>query len=157
VLEAALQTAAAGLGEPALIDLGGAGADPQVMAEALDQLLSDPETSAIVVLGMVDGDHEFRAAARLGAVRRAKPVVAHLYGAPPPRGSADVVPIWVAKAARKIDALRRAGVVVATSPAEIGQILATLLAMRGARTAGRASDDFLAAVRQAERDVYDAV
>jgi succinyl-CoA synthetase alpha subunit len=160
-LEAALQTSAAGLGQSTVVDLGAEPIQRSAMADCLDLFLSDAETAAVVLIGAVDGEQESAAAAVLGARRAAKPVVAHLaggFGAPSPGtgGAAAVVPITVAKAARKIDALRRAGAVIAMSPATIGSTVASVLAARGTRSAGRASDDFLAAMRQAERDVYDA-
>ena len=124
-----------------LTDLGpgqstavGIGGDPIIgtrFVDALEMFEHDPETEAVVLLGEIGGDDEEQAAAYIRD-HVSKPVAAFIAGktAPAERrmGHAGaIVSGGKGTAARKEDALRRAGVLVAETPAEAAHGVAARL------------------------------
>ncbi|MBI4466859.1 MAG: succinate--CoA ligase subunit alpha [Acidobacteria bacterium] len=129
--EAVAQLTALGLGQSTCIGIGG---DPVIgtsFTDAARLFNDDPETKAIVLIGEIGGTAEEQAAAFIKKNVR-KPVVGFIAGrtAPPGRrmGHAGAIIAGGTGAAKgKIAALRRAGIAVAESPAEIGATLAGVL------------------------------
>lgn len=130
--EAADQIAKAGLGVSTAIGIGG---DPIIgtsTREAVELLINDPETDAIVMIGEIGGSYEADAARWIRANGNKKPVVGFIAGqtAPPGRrmghagaiiGGADDT------AAAKMRIMAENGINVAESPAEIGSLMAKVL------------------------------
>lgn len=130
--EAADQVAKAGLGVSTAIGIGG---DPIIgtsTKQAVEMLMNDPETDAIVMIGEIGGNYEAEAAKWIRENGNQKPVVGFIAGqtAPPGRrmghagaiiGGADDT------AAAKIRIMRENGIHVAESPAEIGAVMARVL------------------------------
>jgi succinyl-CoA synthetase alpha subunit len=130
--EAADQIAKAGMGVSTAIGIGG---DPIIgtsTKEAVEMLMNDPETDAIVMIGEIGGNYEADAARWIKADGNRKPVVGFIAGqtAPPGRrmghagaiiGGADDT------AAAKMRIMAEHGVHVAQSPAEIGAVMAKVL------------------------------
>lgn len=130
--EAADQVAKAGLGVSTAIGIGG---DPIIgtsTKQAVEMLMNDPETDAIVMIGEIGGNYEAEAAKWIRENGNKKPVVGFIAGqtAPPGRrmghagaiiGGADDT------AAAKIRIMRENGIHVAESPAEIGAVMAKVL------------------------------
>lgn len=113
----------------------GVGGDPVKglnFIDLLNMFEADPQTQAIVLIGEIGGSDEEDAAAHI-ARQISKPVVAFVAGrtAPPGRrmGHAGaIITGGQGTAQSKIEALRRAGVAVVDSPANIGQTVAEVLA-----------------------------
>jgi len=107
----------AGLGQSTAVGLGG---DPVVGMSFVDVLKlfnADPETRAMVLIGEIGGRAEEDAAAYIAA-HVAKPVAAYIAGRTAPEGkrmghAGAVISGTEGTAAHKIQALERAGVVVA--------------------------------------------
>jgi len=132
--EAVAQTTAAGLGQTTCIGIGGDPVNGTNFVECLDMFVRDPETEGIVMIGEIGGDAEVKGAEFLKASGTKKPVVGFIAGrtAPPGRrmGHAGAVISGGNDTAEfKVDAMRKAGIRVAESPAALGEEM--LKAMQG--------------------------
>ena len=122
--EAVNQLTELGIGQSTCIGIGG---DPIVGTTFMDALRlfnNDPETSAVVMIGEIGGTEEEKAADYI-AREFTKPVVGFIAGktAPPGRrmGHAGaIISQGKGTAAEKIEKMKKCGISVADSPAEIG-------------------------------------
>ena len=130
--EAADQLAKAGLGISTAIGIGG---DPIIgtpTKDAVELLMEDPETDAIVMIGEIGGNYEALAAEYIKSTGNKKPVVGFIAGqtAPPGRrmGHAGAI-IGGAEdtAEAKMRIRAECGIHVAQSPADIGETMAKVL------------------------------
>jgi succinyl-CoA synthetase alpha subunit len=130
--EAADQIVKAGLGISTAIGIGG---DPIIgtpTKEAVELLMNDPETDAIVMIGEIGGNYETVAARWIKENGNKKPVVGFIAGqtAPPGRrmGHAGAI-IGGAEdtAAAKMKIMKECGIQVVESPALIGETMARAL------------------------------
>jgi succinyl-CoA synthetase alpha subunit len=130
--EAADQIVKAGLGITTAIGIGG---DPIIgtpTKDAVELLMNDPETEAIVMIGEIGGNYEPVAARWIKETGNKKPVVGFIAGqtAPPGRrmGHAGAI-IGGAEdtAAAKMAIMRECGIHVVESPAEIGETMLKVL------------------------------
>ncbi len=130
--EAADQLAKAGLGISTAIGIGG---DPIIgtpTKDAVQLLMEDDETDAIVMIGEIGGNYEAMAAEYIKSTGNKKPVVGFIAGqtAPPGRrmghagaiiGGADDT------AEAKMRIMAENGIHVVESPADIGETMANVL------------------------------
>jgi len=130
--EAADQVAKAGLGISTAVGIGG---DPIIgtpTKEAVELLMNDPETDAIVMIGEIGGGMEAEAARWIKETGNKKPVVGFIAGqtAPPGRrmGHAGAI-VGGAEdtAAAKMKIMEECGIHVVQSPADIGKTMAAVL------------------------------
>lgn len=133
--EAADQIVKAGLGISTAIGIGG---DPIIgtpTKDAVELLMNDPETDAIVMIGEIGGNYETVAARWIKEKGNKKPVVGFIAGqtAPPGRrmGHAGAI-IGGAEdtAAAKMKIMQECGVNVVESPAEIGDTMLKVLSKK---------------------------
>jgi succinyl-CoA synthetase alpha subunit len=129
--EAIDQLSRKGIGQSTCLGIGG---DPVVGSTFTDILAlfeADPETKGVVMIGEIGGSAEEEAADFI-KTKMSKPVVAFIAGQKAPKGkrmghAGAIIAGGKGAASDKMDALKRAGVIVTESPAEMGEAMAGIL------------------------------
>ncbi len=125
--EAVHQTTRLNLGQTTCVGIGGDPIKGLDFIDCLEMFQNDPATEAIVMVGEIGGTREEEAADYIQAHVK-KPVAAYIAGQTAPKGkrmghAGAIISGGKGQAEDKIRALEKAGVVVARSPAEIGEAL----------------------------------
>lgn len=126
--EAADQLVKAGLGISTAIGIGG---DPIIgtsTKQAVEMLMNDPETEAIVMIGEIGGNYEAEAARWIKAQGNPKPVVGFIAGQTAPKGkrmghAGAIIGGADDTAAAKMKIMGECGIHVVASPADIGETM----------------------------------
>ncbi len=133
--EAADQVVREGLGITTAIGIGGDPIIGTTTKEAVELLINDPETEAIVMIGEIGGQLEADAANWYKASGSKKPVVGFIAGETAPAGrtmghAGAIVGGSDDTAQAKKAIMRECGIHVVNSPAEIGAKVAEVLAVK---------------------------
>lgn len=126
--EAADQVVKAGLGISTAIGIGG---DPIIgtsTKQAVELLMNDPDTDAIVMIGEIGGNYEAEAARWIKAQGNPKPVVGFIAGQTAPKGkrmghAGAIIGGADDTAAAKMKIMAECGLHVVESPADIGETM----------------------------------
>ncbi len=130
--EAADQVVKQGYGISTAIGIGGDPIIGTTTKDAVELLMNDPETDAIVMIGEIGGNYEADAAKWIKANGNRKPVIGFIAGQTAPKGrtmghAGAIVGGADDTAEAKMRILREHGVHVVESPAEIGKKVAEVL------------------------------
>ena len=120
-----------GIGQTTALGLGGDPVIGTTFTDALRLFQDDPQTAAIVLIGEIGGSAE-EEAARFIRAHVTKPVVGYIAGRTAPPGkrmghAGAVISGSEGTAGAKVEALRAAGVRVATLPGEVANLVAEVL------------------------------
>ena len=129
--EAVWQCTTRGICQSTCIGIGGDPVKGLNFIDLLKMFEADDETDAIILIGEIGGTDE-EAAAHYIDLHMVKPVVAFIAGQTAPPGkrmghAGAIISGGEGTAASKVEAMKQAGVVVADSPAAIGETMAQLL------------------------------
>ena len=127
--EAADQVVKAGMGISTAIGIGGDPIIGTTIKDAVKLFMNDNETDGIIMIGEIGGQLEADAANWIKKNNCSKPVIGFIAGKTAPAGrtmghAGAIVGGKDDTAAAKMQILRECGVIVAESPAEIGNLMA---------------------------------
>jgi succinyl-CoA synthetase alpha subunit len=130
--EAAWQLGNQGLGQSTAVGIGGDPIIGTTYIDLLEMFQNDPGTESILMIGEIGGDAEIRAAEYIRQHVN-KPVAAFIAGKTAPPGkrmghAGAIISGGSGTAAEKVAALEAAGVVVAESPADMGEAVKRAIA-----------------------------
>lgn len=125
--EAVKQLSDRGIGQSTAVGIGGDPIRGTGFIELLETFENDPDTAAVVLIGEIGGTGEEEAAEYI-KTKMTKPVAAFISGQTAPKGkrmghAGAIIAGGKGTASSKIEALKNAGVTVASTPDRIGEAL----------------------------------
>ena len=140
--EAAVQMAKLGIGVSTSVGIGGDPINGSSFVDILKRFEEDPETEAVLMIGEIGGPQEAEAAMYVRDYM-SKPVVGFVAGLTAPAGrrmghAGAIIAAFGDTAAEKAEIMRKSGLEVAPSAAELGATMASVLGRTTSRpvTAG---------------------
>lgn len=135
--EAASQMNALGIGQTTSVGIGGDPINGSSFVDILARFEGDDETEAVMMIGEIGGPQESDAAVFVQE-HMTKPVIGYVAGLTAPKGrrmghAGAIISAFGDTAAEKAEIMRSAGLTVAPSPAELGAIVAAVLAKKPSR------------------------
>ncbi len=132
------QLTRAGIGQSTCVGIGGDPIIGTVFTDTLRAFEKDAETKAVVLVGEIGGSDEEDAAALIARREFSKPVVAFIGGRSAPEGkrmghAGAIVSGTSGTAQAKVDAFKKLGVPVADSPAQIPDLVRSVLTQTARR------------------------
>lgn len=130
--EAVYQTSILDLGQSTCIGIGGDPINGTNFIDILEMFLHDNQTSGIIMIGEIGGIEEIQAAEFIKSHRIKKPIVAFIAGKTAPYGKrmghAGAIILGTDDTAeKKIECMKAAGIIVSSSPANIGKTMLELM------------------------------
>tara|TARA_B100001123_G_scaffold429156_1_gene547202 strand:- start:154 stop:1029 length:876 start_codon:yes stop_codon:yes gene_type:complete len=131
--EAVAQTSENGIGQSTVIGIGGDPINGTNFIDCLELFFKDDKTSSILIIGEIGGTSEEEAAEFIKSSKIRKPVFGFIAGITAPAGrrmghAGAIISGGKGNADDKIEKMKSCGIIVAKSPAEIGQTLYDKLA-----------------------------
>jgi len=135
--EAVYQTTRLGLGQTTCVGIGGDPIKGLDFIDCLELFEADPQTEAIIMVGEIGGTREEEAAEYI-KTHVTKPVAAYIAGLTAPKGkrmghAGAIIAGGTGTADAKIAALEEVGVVVARSPAGMGEAMVEAITRKRGR------------------------
>jgi succinyl-CoA synthetase alpha subunit len=129
--EAVFQTSQLGIGQSTCVGIGGDPLNGTNFVDVLKLFNEDPQTESILMIGEIGGNAEEEAAEYIKHHVK-KPVVSYIAGKTAPEGrrmghAGAIISSGSGTATAKMDALKKAGVVIAPTAASMGKTLQEVL------------------------------
>jgi len=126
--EAVDQLTRLGLGQSTCVGIGGDPVNGTNFVDVLEMFAKDKKTEAVVMIGEIGGTAE-EEAAEFVKKKMKKPVVGYIAGVTAPKGkrmghAGAIISGGKGTAAEKMEAMKKAGIKVCNSPADIGKTMA---------------------------------
>jgi succinyl-CoA synthetase alpha subunit len=131
--EAVAQTGAVGLGQTTCIGIGGDPVNGTNFIDCIEMFMEDDETEAILMIGEIGGTAEIEACEFYKSLKKKKPIAGFIAGSTAPPGkrmghAGAIISGGDDTAPAKMEAMRKAGFVVADSPAALGDAVKKAMA-----------------------------
>jgi len=131
--EAVAQTTENGIGQSTVIGIGGDPINGTSFIDCLELFLKDEQTKSILMIGEIGGSSEEEASEFIKSSKIKKPIIGFVAGVTAPPGkrmghAGAIISGGKGNAEDKIEKMKSCGILIAKSPAKIGQTLYDKLA-----------------------------